>query len=216
MRSISVGSAPALVPLASLEDLKTDLGITDAQSDQALQRFLMDATEVVLAFIGRPLLSQTWQDQVFVRHFPRTLSLLVGAYPVQKVLGILRNGTALSQDEVDDLVIADECGEIYRPDTERPFWPPGRYEITYQAGYQPPASQDDGTALPGNIPRPIQLAIRRVAAASYYAEGRDPALKSESAQGIGSTSWVTPDPTLGGLTPEAAGLVQRYQSSGIG
>lgn len=216
MRSISVGSAPALVPLASLEDLKADLGITDAQSDQTLQRFLMDATEVVLAFIGRPVLSQTWQDQVFVRHFPRTLSLLVGAYPVQKVLGILRNGTALSQDEVDSLVIADECGEIYRPDTERPFWPPGRYEITYQAGYQPPALQDDGTAIPGNIPRPIQLAIRRVAAASYYAEGRDPALKSESAQGIGSTSWVTPDPTLGGLTPEAAGLVQRYQSSGIG
>lgn len=216
MRSISVGSAPALVPLASVEDLKADLGITDAQSDRDLQRFLMDATEVVLAFIGRPVLSQTWQDQVFVRHFPRTLSLLVGAYPVQKVLGILRNGTALSQDEVDGLVIADECGEIYRPDTERPFWPPGRYEITYQAGYQPPATQDDGTALPGNIPRPIQLAIRRVAAASYYAEGRDPALKSESAQGIGSTSWVTPDPTLGGLTPEAAGLVQRYQSSGIG
>ncbi|MFT8612870.1 MAG: hypothetical protein ABF727_09560 [Gluconobacter oxydans] len=216
MRSISVGSAPALVPLASVEDLKADLGITDAQSDRDLQRFLMDATEVVLAFIGRPVLSQTWQDQVFVRHFPCTLSLLVGAYPVQKVLGILRNGTALSQDEVDGLVIADECGEIYRPDTERPFWPPGRYEITYQAGYQPPATQDDGTALPGNIPRPIQLAIRRVAAASYYAEGRDPALKSESAQGIGSTSWVTPDPTLGGLTPEAAGLVQRYQSSGIG
>jgi len=199
-----------------VQDLMTDLGITDAQSDAALERHLLDAIEAVLAFIGRPVLSQTWQDQVFVRHFPRSLSLLVAAFPIQKVLGIIRNGTPLPQDEVDGLVIADECGEIYRPDTERPFWPPGRYEITYQAGYQPPAAQDDGTALPGNIPRPIQLAIRRVAAAAYYAEGRDPSLKSESAQGIGSTSWVTPDPALGGLTPEAAGLVQRYQSAGMG
>ena len=215
MRSISIGSAPATAPLASVQDLMTDLGITDAQAFDPLERHLLDATEAVLAFIGRPILSQTWQDQVFVRHFPRTLSLLVAAYPVQKVLGIVRNGTALSQDEIDGLVIADETGEIFRPDAERPFWHPGRYEITYQAGYQLPATQDDGTALPGNIPRPIQLAVRRVAAAAYYAEGRDPSLKSESAQGIGSTSWVTPDPALGGLTPEAAGLVQRYQSQGM-
>ena len=214
MRSIALGSAPALVPLASLADLKADLGITDVHSDTDLQRYLLDATETVLTFIGRPLLSQTWQDQIFVRPFPRTLSLLLGVYPVHKVIAVTRNGTALEQDTINDLVIDDDCGELYRPDVTQPFWPAGRYIVTYEAGYSPPVTLNDGTVQPGNFPGAICLAVRRVAAASYYAQGRDPTLKSENEQGVGSTSWAVPDPSLGGLTPEAAGLVQRFRSTG--
>lgn len=212
MRSIALGSAPALVPLASLDALKADLGITDAQSDTDLQRYLLDATEAVLAFIGRPLLYQTWQDQIFVRPFPRTLSLLLGVYPVQKVTAVTRNRTALAQDALDDLVIDDDCGEVFRPDVSHPSWPPGRYLVTYEAGYRLPGKNEDGTADPGTFPGPIALAVRRVAAAAYHAQGRDQALKSENEQGVGSTSWVTPDPALGGLTPEAAGLVQSFRA----
>lgn len=214
MRSIALGAAPALVPLASLDNLKADLGITDAQSDMDLQRYLLDATEAVLAYIGRPLIFQARQDQVFVRPFPRTLSLLMTAYPVQKVTAITRNGTALSQDEVDNLVIESETGEIFRPDVERPFWPSGRYLVSYEAGYSLPSVSDDGTLDPGTFPGAIALAVRRVAAAASYAQGRDPTLKSENEQGVGSTSWALPDASLGGLTPEAVGLVQRFRSAG--
>lgn len=215
MSTIGLGPRPVVVPLASLAALKSDLGITDAQFDNRLETLLLDATIAVGDYINRPLFFRQREDRLTIRAFPRQTAICLGAYPVERIVSVSRNGVVWAQADIDALVIDPESGEIYRPDQSPPYWLPGRYVVTYEAGYHLPGTAPDGTPDPGTVPAAIALAVRRVAAAAYYAEGRDPALKSESEQGVGSTSWTVPDPTLGGLTPEAVGLVERYRATGI-
>ncbi|WP_146882688.1 phage head-tail connector protein, partial [Acetobacter nitrogenifigens] len=53
-RTTPVGPPAPDAPLASLADLKADLGVSDASQDARLALLLQDASSMALAYVGRP------------------------------------------------------------------------------------------------------------------------------------------------------------------
>lgn len=211
--TIRVGAPPDQAPLASLSDLKSDLNIADDTQNADLTRRLLEASSAVLAYIGRPILSSDWRDIIDLRQGQPSISLILGRYPVTQIKAVSINGTAMASDDLTNVfeVMDADAGMLYPQDSGSCLWHPARYVITYTAGYSPPAA--DGTG--GTFPLEIQRAIRITAAASWHGSDRDPNLKSESEQGVGSTSWVATASGTGGLPQDAANLLAAYRPGGI-
>lgn len=199
--------------LASLDDLKADLSIDGTASDTTLTRYLLDASSAVLAYIGRPILRAQWRDIVIVREGQRLMGMPLGALPVLSLDAITRNGSDWDADDIAACQIDNAAGLVFPP--RWAFWPPGRYVIAYQAGYELADSAADPPVI-GTLPRPVGRAVLLTAAAAYHAAARgDPMLRSESEQGVGSTSWTGMTADSGGLPPEAAALLDRQFFPGV-
>lgn len=211
--TIKVGPPTDLVALASLSDLKSDLNITDDTQDADLARRLLEASAAVLAYIGRPVLASDWRDILDLQRDQPRIGLVLGRYPVTALKVVSINGTALGDDEIASVFgsMDTSSGMLYPPENGPTLWHPARYVITYTAGYMAPGADGAG----GTIPLDIQRAVRITASASWHDADRNPNLKSESEQGIGSTSWVTTAAGTGGLPQDAANLLSAYRSGGI-
>lgn len=64
----------------------------------------------------------------------------------------------------------------------------------------------------GTLPQTISRATVLAAAAMVQGAGRDPNLKSESVQGVGSTSWNIASGT-GGLPQQVADMLASYRGA---
>lgn len=215
-RTTPVGPPAPDAPLASLADLKADLGITDTSQDAKLALLLQDASSMALAYVGRPLIDRAWCDVIELGCEARQSDLVLGRYPVSVVTGLTIGATALDADAVAALPLNPEAGIVYPPDSGHPrCWRAARYVVTYRAGYTLDSVAADGTAMRGTLPASIQRAVRLTAAALWHATGRDPLLKSESEQGVGSTSWDTSAAATGGMPQAAADILDAYRPAGV-
>lgn len=216
MRTISVSAPAQPVALALLSDLKADLGIVDDSQNSRLSSLLLDASSLVLDYIGRPVLDNTWRDVIEIRHDQQRLSIALGVYPVTKILAfVLQNGMAFTSDQIGDLDVQAESGIVYPPSTGQALWGPGRYVITYQAGYTVPSDGSADKPQVWPLPRNISAAVKIAAKAAWHASDRDPLLRSESEQGTGSSSWAATSAGSGGLPQAAADMLTGYRSGGI-
>ncbi|KXV62632.1 hypothetical protein AD949_10570 [Acetobacter orleanensis] len=210
-------SAPAqLVALALLADLKADLGIADSAQDGRLNSLILDASGLVLDYIGRPVLDASWRDVIDIRPGDARLSLMLGIWPVTKITAFGVHGAApFTPDQISNLDIMHDSGIVYPPASGPALWPPGRYIVTYQAGYIAPVVEGGAVVEAGTIPRAMSSAVLIAAKAAWHAADRDPSLRSESEQGTGSSSWVAAASGAGGLPQEAADRISRYRSGGL-
>lgn len=216
MRTISVSAPAQPVALALRESLKADLGITDDSQDSRLDDLLLDASGLVLDYIGRPILDSTWRDVIKIRGDEQRLSLMLGVYPVTKIMAFVPQGGApLSPEQIAGLDLMADSGIIYPPASGSVVWSPGQYVVTYQAGYTAPSRDKDGTPQSGTLPRAISSAVLLAAKASWHAAYRDPLLRSESEQGTGSSSWSATAAGSGGLPQSAADMLASYRSGGL-
>lgn len=214
-QTIQLGTPAVGLPLALLSDLKADLGISDDLQDARLQTLLLDASDMVVAYIGRPVLSATWRDVIVLGADDQRGALTLGRYPLSAIMAFSINGNAWSSDDIAGLPFNPDAGMIYPPDGGAVSWHAGHYVITYQAGWRPSSTDNDGAAIAGTVPRMVQQATRLTAAGLWHASGRDPALRSESEQGVGSTSWVTTTPGAGGLPQAAADALRNLGGVGV-
>lgn len=206
-----VGAPAPLVPLTSLENFKSDLKISDTSQDDDLKRYLLGASSAVLGFINRSIIVAAWRDIIEVTPDCQRLYLVLGRFPLKAITAFSVNGTLLDAPTVESLNIDSANGTIYPPDGGPScLWQPGRYVITYTAGYDPPDDKGGGT-----VPYDVQQAVLIAAAARYHAAARDPNLRQESEQGVGSTSFSSVPGGTGGLPQQAADLVARYRGGGI-
>jgi hypothetical protein len=100
------------------------------------------------------------------------------------------------------------AGFVWRLDADgddRVPWFAERVSISYDAGW----------VLPGltgrNLPAAVERACVLTVAAWASARGRDPLLRSEAVEGVGSSSWIATDNT-GALPPQAVDALARYIS----
>ncbi|MBO1361529.1 phage head-tail connector protein [Acetobacter sacchari] len=216
-RTTPVGPPAPDAPLASLADLKADLGISDASQDARLALLLQDASSMALVYVGRPLIDRAWCDVIELGCEARQSDFVLGRYPVSAVTGLTIGATALDVDTVAALAINPEAGILYPPDDgSARCWMAARYVVTYRAGYTLDSVTADGTTVVrGTLPASIQRAVRLTAAALWHATGRDPLLKSESEQGVGSTSWDTSAAATGGMPQAAADILDAYRPAGV-
>lgn len=216
MRQTILVSQPAQsVALALLADLKADLGVTDNAQDTRLTTLLLDASDMVRTYIGRPILSATWRDMIELGPDEKRIGLTLGRYPVTQITTFSVSGAAWSADVIDTMGQNPGAGMIYPPDGGPAMWRTGRYVITYQAGWVPPSVGDDGKIDFGSLPRSIQQATRLTAAALWHGSGRDPLLRSENEQGVGSSSWGSSAPGAGGLPQAAADALRSLGGIGV-
>lgn len=209
MISLALDGPADAVPLALLADLKADLGLTDDSSNTRLMRLLLDASSMALAYIGQPILSGLWTEEIQIERADRLRQIVLSARPLLSIQSLKRNGADWTAEQISSLVIDRKAGLLSCPPEARHHWHPGHYVLTYQAGYVPP-SMIDGTVQTGTLPPVISRAVILTASALWAAGDRDPNLKSESVQGVGSTSWATASGT-GGMPQSAADMLASFR-----
>jgi hypothetical protein len=82
----------------------------------------------------------------------------------------------------------------------RASWSPATVVVTYAAGL----------TLPGSVDGDLERACLATMQALYSARGRDPMLRSESADGVGSMSYLDPRAGAEAVPPIAAGLLAPW------
>jgi hypothetical protein len=122
-------------------------------------------------------------------------------WPIVSVASVIEDGTTLTVNT--DFRIDTDKGQLIRLDSNGypTRWPALAIAVQYSAGY-------------ATIPAPVVDAVIRMIVGRWYRKGRDPAIKSESADGTWSASyWFTagPDSSTGHLTPDVEGLLDAYR-----
>jgi len=123
--------------------------------------------------------------------------------PVATITSVTADGVALAADEWEaDL----DAGLLYRVDgDDRITWQDRRVVVIYTGGWILPG------ATGSNLPADIEMACLVAIADAYLARGRDPRLRSESADGIGAASWLDPRPEHLGMPHQAAELLAPWR-----
>lgn len=185
--------------LASLSDLKSELGLADDASDAALTSALLRASTTIETYCGRAFTRAADTFTLRVRDARR--ALLLPRVPVVAVTAIDRDGEALdpAEWEIED----EEAGLIIRLDASgRPalWWGRGKWTVSYTGG-------------PEAVPPDVERACLDLAVQAWTTRGRDPTLRDRTVVDIESWSVFDPDKrqTVGGLPADIAAALDRHR-----
>jgi len=195
--------------LATVVDLKAELGITGSAQDARLASLLRQASDAIEELCDRRFERRTLTETFPPVSWPRaSRTLYLSAWPVVGSIAITFDGIAAA---VTDYVLDIEQGTIKQGNYGVGYGSPWGYDwggtviVTYTGGYILPGNED--ADLPGDVERcALDLAMRW-----FHGGGRDPTLRSEVVPGVIEQSWSAIDsvPTIGGLP---ADIAQRLSS----
>mgnify|MGYP000954194282 FL=1 len=203
MRSILTVTAAATQAnrrLCTLAAVKQQLAITVSTYDAALTALIDAASAAIARYCDRGALAQETVTEEWRNVYQET-PLITERRPITDVESVVVDGTTLAEA---DYQVDAASGHLWRlADDERVWWSARKVVVTYTAGFLVP--DQEGATLPLEI---AQAAVITVAA-WRKGEGRDPMLRSNSADGIGASSWVaTAD--MGALPPQAEALLRDH------
>lgn len=195
MRSNVTVTAPAaskaLVTLGTVQ-AESGLGSADAAT---LARLIDRASAAIAGYLGRPLaretVVETFRD---VAGFP---FLLLSRWPVASIASVVVDGEALAVGQYE--IGGADARQLHRLEADATSdWTAAKVVVTYTAGYILPG------AAGADLPPEIEWAALLTVVSGYHLATRDPQLRSEAAEGIGSQSWLDPEPAAHGGLPWAA------------
>jgi len=185
--------------LASLSDLKSELGLTDDASDTALTAALSRASAVIETYCGRDFARAG--DTFIVRVRDACRVLILPRVPIVSVASVEREGDPLSPTEweIEDA----EAGFLIRLDTSdrpTPWWGRGKWSVSYTGG-------------PETVPPDVERCCLDLAVAAWRARGRDPMIRDMDVVDVESWSVFDPDKrqTVGGLPGDIADRLDRHR-----
>jgi hypothetical protein len=124
----------ALLPIVSLDELRTALKITATTSDELLREILDEATDLAERRVGRALRRKT----VVESHAGGSSGILLRQPPALSITSVVENGTTL---DASSYFVRASSGVLYRGTDTAPYcWPSGTVVVTYVAGYADPPS----------------------------------------------------------------------------
>lgn len=197
-RRISVTAAAASAALTTRAAAQAELGGSHADAD--VDRWISEASAEITRFMGRVLARETvtetfWLDR---RAYP---ALRLERSPVATLTSVAVDGSALVV--ATEVLLDADIGLITRLVDDAPVdWIAGKIEVSYQAGWILPGS------VGANLPAEIQRACNLTVVAMAEGKGRDGRLRSESAEGVGSQSFLDPRAGDGALPWEAAAILR--------
>jgi hypothetical protein len=139
--------------------------------------------------------------------------LILSRAPVVGDVAVLLDGNAVTPDTME---CNRSAGLLYRLDGwRRSPWYGRSAVVTYTAGWILPEDSAFGTALPADrLPADVEQACLTLVAARIAGRGRDPMLRSESTEGVGSASYIaTAD--MGAMPPQATAALAPYLRMGF-
>jgi hypothetical protein len=202
MASILTIVTPATsTALTDVSAAQAELDITGTTDLAYLQHQIAVASAAIVSWCGRvfarEVLREVWRDLCWQE------ALSLSRFPVVSIASVIEDGVTLASTEYEcDL----EAGLLYRLSSdERTRWNARKITVNYTAGYVLPGN--DGR----NLPYDVQRACTLIVTAQHNARGRDPMIRSESAQDVGQISYLDPRAGMEAMPPQAAALLAPYR-----
>lgn len=217
----TVIQAATATQLATLAALKAELSITSDAQDTQLGSYLDQASSLIADFTDRTFPQTVWSETFRLRG-QRRRTLCLKHWPVATIVSLTVDQQLI--DLTADVLDCDQAGLLHAvPELhgcDDSGWWAHHVVVVYQAGYVLPGqapSQATGTTIAGEVALPATLTRACLDAAKglYHSSDRDPLVRSEAEQGIGSTSWLDPQPTAGGLPIGVAASLAGYCRTGL-
>lgn len=193
---LTVITPPASSDLTTLETAVRELALTQEADLTGLEALIRQASAMCGRYCGR---SEGF-GRATVRQTERLTRvahcIILERDLAPTITGITEGGVALAGTdyELDGSLLYRLAGD------RRTTWQPVSVVVTYEAGYSLPAS------VPGDLERACLLLMQGM----FSARGRDPLVRSESADGVGSVSYLDPRAGAEALPPQVAGLLSSW------
>lgn len=194
--------------LTTLAAVKADLGLTGAEEDARLDALIEQYSAAMVGWCGRPFALETLRETAFSR--TATDGLMLSRWPIVSIASITVDGTAVAAEAY---TVDSTGGLVYQRQSGHCgfWWPRGETVATYSAGYVLPG--EDERTLPHDVERAAIMLVK----AAFLASDRDPLVRSDSVDGVGTTTWFPTLGTAGDAMPlEVQGLLAPYRHPGIG
>lgn len=209
--------------LTTIASVQGDLGsIVSNPTDIAyLARIIRQASFSIAAYCNRVFALQSYQDVLKPDGnssgviFSGGLEPIVPAnIPLVSVDSITVDGVALVADT--DYEVDLKKGEIWRLDGSGCRWPWDGWKITmaYKAGFTLPSQTGTDNRLINAAPD-IEDAIIRLVKARYLARDRDPYLKVDQVDGVGSQTYWVPDTPDGNMPTDVQEILDQYRFAAL-
>lgn len=226
--SILTVETPATVTaLCERTRVKSELNITDANSDERLDSMIARASGRVVEYcriapaddgtrnLGIETLVETIRIPILWPHMSRSIligpeTLLLSRRPVRSITSVVEDGITLDPTDYEARRAAGILTRLTADDI--PIrWCARKIVVTYTAGWKLPGETGR------NLPRGAEDVCLALAKAEYFAAGRDPAVKMVRVEGLSERSYfMRGDAPIGGLEEQfaqaldATGLVETW------
>jgi hypothetical protein len=182
--------------LTILATLKAELGITGTTQDAYLSTLIAQVSDGCARYCRRTTFGRERVAQTERISTPRDC-IVLDRDLAPSIVSVVEDGTTLAAAdyEIDGAL-------LYRLESDsRIRWPVAKIVVTYDAGY----------TLLTDLPADLERAALDWAKALYSAQGRDPMLRSESADGVGSASYLDPRGGLLAAPPQTSSILDHYR-----
>jgi len=191
----------ASLDLTTLATVKTELGITNTDSDAWLQTKITQTSVAIASACGRVFQQETVADYFNLGWRSNDGALVLSRYPVNEVVAVTQSNSVLPADQYE---FQSSNGMLFRMRGDcRSVWCGGRIIVTYSAGY----------VLLSTLPHDLEQACILLVKQNWYSKTRDPLVKSVSIPGVSTYDyWVGGVSQGGGMPPEVQTLIQPYKA----
>lgn len=187
--------------LTTLDKVKAELGITGTAEDARLTQLISEASAMIAAYCGRTGFGrETLRQTERLEGTCSAIRLDRDLAPVVSSVTVDGEALASTDYELDGSLLYRLSASFRIP------WAFGVVVVDYQAGW----------TLPAGAPADIDRAAQDLVVGLYRAAGRDPAVRQEMVEGVGSTSYF--DARAGGgrlpVSADRMPALYRYRLEG--
>lgn len=185
-RRTTIITPPTQTALTTPTAIKAELPEAKPSVALRIPGLIEQASGIIVGYLGRDLARATVKDTFYGHHHHQSV-LVLSRTPVASVDTVIAAG---AEQDGGSLNIDMMTG------------------VFYAFGHQVQVTYDGGYLLPGQQGRDLPYAIERacidLVLALWWRSGRgDPMIRSESVDGIGSTSYLDPAPGMAAAMPHA-------------
>ncbi|RBP03812.1 hypothetical protein DFR50_14260 [Roseiarcus fermentans] len=210
--TISTVVTPAASPnLVDIATVKMMLGLTDTSADAFLALLIPQASAAAANFTNNKFVVETILDQIFPGRDGRPWTLRTAIAPLQlsrwplvSVGSVIETiaGTPTTLISGTDYLVDAVNGQLVRLDSFGfpRAWGSDPVAVTFTAGF-------------AAIPFEVVAAVVEIVKIAYYAQGRDPMVRSQNAPGVFEQAfWFGNGPGVDNeLPPSIAGKLLNYR-----
>jgi hypothetical protein len=196
----------AAYDLTDLATVKSELNITNGDTDALLRGYISRASAAAASYCNRVFPVETITDEIWTHRDPtpgrivgKFEPLTLSRFPVTSVTSVVENSITLV-DRTDFRVDYDK-GQLIRLGTAGvpTLWPVTLIAATYAAGYE-------------TIPGDVVDAVIRMVKNRWFMRGRDASLRQQNVPGVlEQTFWVATGAEAGAMTPDVVDLLDGYR-----
>jgi hypothetical protein len=191
--------------LTTIPRARLILGFGNAD-DTAVLTLIGQASRAIADYCRRVFPIETVRES-FTCNESRGEGPILARSPVVEILSVRNGSDILGATEYR---VDPSTGRFQRLDadgTPLPWWG-GGVIVEYRAGYVLP--KDNVSDATFTLPDSVERACIMLVASYLSLRGRDPTVKTENSEGVGSTSWWVPGTGDRLISPEAQQLLANY------